>query len=91
VETVFIRAYSLLKIERLIADLKLTLPKALIMSVMIYACPTWEFATDMQLLKLQLLQNKVLGIIRKFPNCTAVRELHMAFQVQAISRGHKKS
>jgi hypothetical protein len=47
---------------------------------MTYACPTWEFAADIDLLKWQLLQNKVLCTIGKFPRCTAVLEYHMAFQ-----------
>jgi hypothetical protein len=33
--------------------------KALIRSVMTYACPTWEYAADAHLLKLQSLQNRV--------------------------------
>jgi hypothetical protein len=49
----FIRIYSLFKSERLSADIKLTLHKALIRSVMTYACPAWEFAAEFQLLKLQ--------------------------------------
>jgi hypothetical protein len=38
-----IRIYSLLKSERLSANSELTLHKALIRSVMTYACPAWEF------------------------------------------------
>jgi hypothetical protein len=40
----FIRLYSLFKSERLNVNIKLTLHKALIRSVMTYACPAWEFA-----------------------------------------------
>jgi hypothetical protein len=54
----FIRIYSLFKSERLSANIKLTLHKALIRSVMTYACPAWEFAAECYLLKLQRLQNK---------------------------------
>jgi hypothetical protein len=36
---IFIRIYSVLKSERLRANIKLTLHKALIRSVMTYACP----------------------------------------------------
>jgi hypothetical protein len=43
----FIRLYSLFKSERLNANIKLTLHKALIRSVMTYACPAWEFAADL--------------------------------------------
>jgi hypothetical protein len=47
---------------------------------MTYASPSWEFAADTQLIKLQRLQNKVLRTASKFPRRTPVRELHMAFQ-----------
>jgi hypothetical protein len=46
----FIRIYSLLKSERLSANIKLTLHKALIRSVMAYACPAWGLAADTYLL-----------------------------------------
>jgi hypothetical protein len=55
----FLIIYSLFKSERLSANIKLTLHKALIRSVMIYACPAWVLATDTYLIKLQRLQNKV--------------------------------
>jgi hypothetical protein len=42
----FIRLYSLFKSERLAANIKLTLLKALIRSVMTYACPAWEFPVE---------------------------------------------
>jgi hypothetical protein len=42
----FIRIFSLFKSERLSANIKLTLHKALIRSVMICACPACELATD---------------------------------------------
>jgi hypothetical protein len=48
----FIRLYSLFKSERLRVSIKLTLHKALIRSVMTYACPAWEFAAETYLLKL---------------------------------------
>jgi hypothetical protein len=51
----FIRIYSLLKSERLSANIKLTLHKALIRSIMTYTCPAWEFETECHLLKLQRL------------------------------------
>jgi hypothetical protein len=54
----FIRVYSIFKSERLSANIKLTLHKALIRSVMTYASPAWEFATDSHLVKLQRLQTK---------------------------------
>jgi hypothetical protein len=52
----FIRVYSLFKSERLSTNIKLTLHKALIRSVMTYASPTWDFAADTHLMKLQRLQ-----------------------------------
>jgi hypothetical protein len=63
----FIRIYSLFKSERLSANVKLTLHKALIRSVMTYACPAWEFSAETHLLKLQRLQNRVLRTIGNFP------------------------
>jgi hypothetical protein len=48
----FIRNCSVFKSERLCTNIKLTLHKALIRSVMAYVCPTWEFAVDTHLLKL---------------------------------------
>jgi hypothetical protein len=62
--------YSLLKGERLSANIKLTLHKALIRSVMTYASPAWEFAADTHLMKLQRLQNKVLCTIGNVPRRT---------------------
>jgi hypothetical protein len=55
----FIRTYSIFKSKRLSVNIKLTLHKALIRSVMTYACPTWNFSADIHLMKLQSLQNKV--------------------------------
>jgi hypothetical protein len=66
----FIRLYSLFKSERLDANIKLTLHKALIRCVMTYASPAWEFAADTHLIKLQRLQNKVLRTIGNFPRRT---------------------
>jgi hypothetical protein len=51
------RIYSLFKSERLSAKVKLTLHKALIRSVLTYACPAWEVAADTCPLKLQRMQN----------------------------------
>jgi hypothetical protein len=35
------------------------------MSIRIYACPTWEYAANAHVLKLQRLQNRVLHAIGK--------------------------
>jgi hypothetical protein len=51
---------------------------------MTYTSPTWEFAANTHLLKLQRLQNKVLRTIGKFPRRTPVRELHKAFNIPYI-------
>jgi hypothetical protein len=72
----FIRIYSLFKSERLSANIKLTLHKALIRSVIIYAWPAWEFAAESHLLKLHRLQNGVLHTIGSFPRRTLVCDMH---------------
>jgi hypothetical protein len=66
----FIRLYSLFRSERLSTNIKLTLHKALIRSVMTYAFLAWEFGAESHLLKLQRLQNKVLRTIGNFPRRT---------------------
>jgi hypothetical protein len=45
----FILVYSLFKSGRLSANIKLTFLKALILSVVTYACPAREFAADTHL------------------------------------------
>jgi hypothetical protein len=77
----FITIYSPFKSERLSTNMKLTLHKALIRSIMTYTCPAWEFAADNYLLKSQRLQNKVLLTIGNLPRRTHVRDLHMAFKL----------
>jgi hypothetical protein len=57
---------------------------ALIRSVMTYACPAWELAADIYLLKLQSMQSKVLRTIGNFPRCSPVRDLHRAFNVPYV-------
>jgi hypothetical protein len=76
----FIRIHSISKSEWLSTNIKLILHKALIRSIMTYACPAWEFAADNRLLNLQRLQYKVLRTIGNFPRRTLVRNLHMAFK-----------
>jgi hypothetical protein len=80
----FFRIYFLLKSERLSTNIKLTLHKALIRSVMAYACPAWELAADTYLLKLQRIKNKVLRTIGNFPRFTPVRDLHTAFSLPYV-------
>jgi hypothetical protein len=45
----YIRIYYLFRIECLSTNIKLILYKALIRSIMVYACPTWEYAMDAHL------------------------------------------
>jgi hypothetical protein len=56
----FIRVYSPFRSERLSANIKLTLHKALIRSVMTYACPAWEFAADTHLFETAVPSKQVL-------------------------------
>jgi hypothetical protein len=70
-----------IQIEGLSANIKLTLHKALVRSIMTYACPAWELTADTYLLKLQLLQNNVLRTTGNIPRRTPVRNLHTAFNL----------
>lgn len=67
------------KAEHLCTNIKLTLPKALIRSVITDACPTWGHAADTQLSNLQHLQNKVPPNTGHFPIRTLVHNLHTGF------------
>jgi hypothetical protein len=80
----FITIYSLFKSECLSTNNKLSLHKALIRSVMTYACPAWELPADTYLLKLQRLQNKVLRTTGNFPRGTPVRDLHTVFNLPYV-------
>jgi hypothetical protein len=80
----FIRIYCLLKSKHLSTKIKLTLHKALIRTVIIYACPAWELAADTYLLKLQRLQNKVLHTIGNFPRCKPICDMHAAFNLPYV-------
>jgi hypothetical protein len=48
---------------------------------MTYVCPTWEYAADTHLMKLQRLQNRVLHDIGNLDMRTPVRELHLTFKI----------
>jgi hypothetical protein len=48
----YIRTYSIFKSKHLSAHINLIVYRALIRSIMTYACPTWEFASDTHLMKL---------------------------------------
>jgi hypothetical protein len=51
---------------------------------MTYACPTWEYAADAHLLKLQRLQNRILRAIGNIDRRTPVRTLHVAFKIPYV-------
>jgi hypothetical protein len=73
-----------MEIAKASANIKLTIHKALIRSIMTYVCPAWEFAAECHLLKLQRLQNKVLRTIGNFPKRTSVRDMHKAFHIPYV-------
>jgi hypothetical protein len=70
--------------DRLNANIKLTLHKALIRSVMTYARPTREIAADTCFLKLHRLQHKIPHTTGNFPRFTPIRDLHAAFNLPYI-------
>jgi hypothetical protein len=80
----YIRTYSLFKSKRLTANIKLIVYRALIRSILTYACPTWEFVADTHLWKLQRLQNRVLRAIGDLDRRTLVRDLHVAFKIPYV-------
>jgi hypothetical protein len=51
---------------------------------MTYACPTWAYAADAHLLKLQRIQKRVLRGVENLDRCTQVRELHVAFRIPYV-------
>jgi hypothetical protein len=51
---------------------------------MTYDSPTWEFAANTLLMKLQRLQKKVLHTIGHYPWSTSVRDLHMTFKIPYV-------
>jgi hypothetical protein len=97
----FIRVYSLFKSERLSANIKLTIHKALIRSVMTYACFAWEFVADTHL---KIAAPAKQGSLHhwKFLKVHTSSQFAQGFQpsvctllydkiVQATNRGHTKS
>jgi nucleoid DNA-binding protein len=69
-------------IQRTLA--KLTVYKALIRYIMTYVFPSWEFAADSHLLKLQRLQNKVLRTTGNLPRRTSTRDLYVTFKISYV-------
>jgi hypothetical protein len=80
----YIRTYSIFKSKHLNANIKLIVYRALIRSIMTYACPTWEFAADTHLMKLQRLQNRVLRAIGNLDSRTQIRDLNLAFKIPYV-------
>jgi hypothetical protein len=80
---IFIRLYSLFKSDRLSTNIKFTIYRALVRSVITYSCPAWEFAADTQLKKPQRLQNRVLRTTGRFiRNATiTILDSHVALQI----------
>jgi hypothetical protein len=87
----YLRTYSLFKSEHLSTDIKLPLYKILIRSIMTYACPTWEYAADTNLLKLQCLQNRVLQTTENFERCTLFCKMYVPFQFPYVYNMSKTS
>jgi hypothetical protein len=77
----YVMTYSLFKSGCLNTNIKLMIYKALVRSVIIYACPAWEYMADAHLSKLHHLQNRILHVTGYIHRCTPVRELHMAFKI----------
>jgi hypothetical protein len=70
--------------EHLYINIKLILYKALIGSIMVYACATWEYVADAPLLKLQRMQNRVLCPVGNLYKCTQVQKLQVAFKIHYV-------
>jgi hypothetical protein len=79
----YIRIYSIYKSKHLSANIKLIVYRALIRLIMTYACPTWEFAADTQLMNLAL-QNRVLRAIGNLDRRTPIRNLHFAIKIPYV-------
>jgi hypothetical protein len=80
----YIRDYFLFKSGCLNRNIKLTLYKGLIRSVVIYAYATWGYAADTNLWKLQRLQNRVLPATGNLERCKPVHELHVIYEIPCM-------
>jgi hypothetical protein len=54
------------------------------MSVVTYACPTWQHAAGAHVLKLQRIQNRALRATGNLDRCTAVRGLRVDFKILCV-------
>jgi hypothetical protein len=70
---IYVRTYSLFISRCFSTHFEITLHKALIMLVMTYVCPTWDYAVNAYLLKFQRLQNRLRRAIRNLDRFTLVR------------------
>jgi len=77
----FLSIYPILKSERLNIGVTVIIYKALVRSMLTYACPAWEFAADSYLLKSQRLQNRVLRTIGNLPRHIPIRDLHRSVKI----------
>jgi hypothetical protein len=84
IEITAAKALGIFKSKHLSAHIKLLVYRALMRSIMTYACPTWGFAADTHLTKLQRLQNRVLRAIGNLDRITLVRDLHLAFKIPYV-------
>jgi hypothetical protein len=80
----YIRPYSIFKSMRFNVNIRLIVFRALIRSITINACPTWEFAADSDLLKLQCLQNRILRPIGGLDRRTPVRDSLVEFKIPHV-------
>jgi ABC-type transporter MlaC component len=69
----YIRTYSIFKRKHLKAKIKVIVYRGLLRAIITYASPTWEFAADTHLMKLQRWQNRVLSAIGNLDRRTPVR------------------
>jgi hypothetical protein len=72
-----IRTHSVFKSERVSINIKLILYKALTTPMKAYVSPTWEYAVDAHLLKLERLTGG-------FERHITVREMHVAFKIPYV-------
>jgi hypothetical protein len=69
---------------QMMLNIKLMLYNALIRSVMTHACPTWGYAADAHLLKLQRMQNRLFRATGNLDRSTPVRKFHVAFKIPYV-------
>jgi hypothetical protein len=85
----YISTYSLSKSGRLNINIKVTLYKTLIRSVVAYVCPTWEYALGAHFFRSQRLHNRVHRAIGNPKRCSPVRELHVTYIYEYITKSFR--